>query len=395
MHYAVVIPDGASDRPIASLGGKTPLEAADMPALTALAREGRMVSALTVPEGFSPGSDVACLSVMGFDPAKYYTGRAPLEAAAMGLSLKEGQAVFRANTVTVADGIMKDYSAGHISTEEAREVVRFLGERLDLAGVSLHAGVQYRHACILDNAAGRIGEATPPHDILDRPIAPYLPTGGVAGRLIEIMERTRGLLPDCEANRRRIRAGKKPVTQLWLWGGGVMPKLPTYADRYGIRGGLISAVDLLKGIAKLAGIEVVSVPGATGYYDTDYAGKGRAAIECLARLDLVIVHVEAPDEAGHSAHLAEKIRALENIDRHIIAPLGAWGRKTGDLRMLVMPDHPTPMEIRTHSGEPVPACLWGAGVAPDEATGFSERAVSSRRPIPAHTLMERLIHGTT
>jgi len=394
VRYALVIPDGAADRPIPELDDQTPLEAARMPALARLAREGEVLSAATVPEGFAPGSDVACLSVLGYDPATCYTGRAPLEAAAMGLTLADDQAVYRANTVTVEGDRMRDYSAGHIDTEQGREVIEYLAEHLDIPGAKLYAGVGYRHLCVVDGASGRVGETTPPHDILDEQIGEHLPRGGVAPLLVRIMDRTQSLLADCPINRERLAAGKPPVTQLWLWGGGVTPSLPSYADRYGLRGGLISAVDLLRGIATLAGLEVVPVPGATGYFDTDYAGKGRAALDCLARSEFVAVHVEAPDEAGHIADAQAKAQALEQIDRHILTPLVEEARRAGDLRMLVMPDHPTPVCVRTHTAEPVPACLWGPGLTASGPALFSERAIKDLGPVAGHTLVGRLTSRT-
>ncbi|MBN1257447.1 MAG: cofactor-independent phosphoglycerate mutase [Planctomycetes bacterium] len=391
MRYALVIPDGAADTPCAELAGKTPLEAAHLPALQALAREGRLYYAQTVPAGCQPGSDVACLSVLGYDPAKYYTGRAPLEAAAMNLEITDGQAVFRANTVTIVNGIMKDYSAGHISTEEASEVITYLDRNLGVPGVAFYPGVQYRHACVVDGAAGKISETTPPHDILEQATAPHLPKGGISDTLCRVMERSIEVLAENETNRQRIAQGKLPVTQIWLWGGGTPPQLESYQELFGISGGLISAVNLLNGIAMLAGLEVLSVENITGYYDTNYAGKGRAALEFLARSDFVAVHVEAPDEAGHNGEVHEKIRALENIDQHIIAPLLAEAHRSGDLRILVTPDHPTPIALRTHTAEPVPACLWGPGIAASGGGVFSEQcARESGSKIPGCDLIREL-----
>lgn len=392
MRYVIIIPDGAADHPQASLGGKTPLEAAKLTAIPALAREGSVLSAATIPDGFSPGSDVANLSVMGYDPSTCYTGRAPLEAASMGILLNPGQAVFRANTVTIRDGVMLDYAAGHISTEEARDCLNHVNRHLSIPGVTLHAGVQYRHACVLDGAAGHIGNATPPHDILEQPITPHLPRGESAERLQAIMDRSRELLADFHVNRKRIAEGKLPATQLWLWGGGVMPSLPKIHDRFGITGGVITAVDLVRGIGILAGLEVISVNGATGYYDTNYQGKAEAVLTCLERSDLAVVHLEAPDEAGHNAHTEEKVRAIENIDRLLVTPVLEAARRAGDIRILFMPDHPTPLELRTHTREPVPACLWGPGIPASGPGLFTEAAIRSLPSIPAHHLLGRLIH---
>jgi len=392
MRYAIVIPDGAADTPRPELDNRTPLEAAEMPALTALVGEGSVLAARTVPPQMKPGSDVACLSVLGYDPAKVYTGRAPLEAAAMGISLGPGQAVFRANTVTIRDGVMADYAGGHIRTPEAAALVNRVNDALDIPGVRLQPGVQYRHACVLDDIADAIPETTPPHDILDQSIAEHLPRGPKADRLNAVMDRARALLADAPENAARLENDQAPITDLWLWGGGVMPRLETYADRYGLTGGLVSAVHLLKGIGTLAGLEIIDVPGATAYYDTDYAAKGRAALDCLQRLPFVAVHIEAPDEAGHNGDTTEKVRALERIDEHILAPLLDEGVRSGDLRLLVMPDHPTPIELRTHSAEPVPACLWGPGIRPSGGRRFSEdSALRSGVCVPAHTLLSTLI----
>ncbi|MHC4871373.1 MAG: cofactor-independent phosphoglycerate mutase [Planctomycetota bacterium] len=392
MKYVVIIPDGAADRPIAELGGKTPLEAAEMPALARLAAEGLMFSANTVPEGFSPGSDVANLSVLGFNPAEYYTGRAPLEAASIGIKLKPDESVYRANTVTVIDDIMKDYSGGHISTEDAAEIITYLNDNLAVPGVELYVGTQYRHACVISDSAGKISKATPPHDILEQKASMYPPSLGISEKLTEIMEKTKELMIHFPGNDKREKEGKARISQLWLWGGGVMPELPKFCDRYGVSGGLISAVDLLKGIAALSELSVIEVEGATGFYDTNYAGKGDAALSFLEENDFVAVHVEAPDEAGHNADVAEKVKALENIDRYIIGPISA-AAENQDMRILVMPDHPTPIELRTHTSDPVPACIWGSGIKCSSVNDFTEKAVRKAEHVKAHTLIDRMINS--
>ncbi len=390
MRYALVIPDGAADRPHPSLQGRTPLQAATLPHLARLARAGRTGRVLTVPTGFKPGSDVANLSVLGYDPATCYTGRAPLEAASMGLTLAPDQAVFRANTVTVADGAMRDYAAGHIPTAESGELIAWLNARLEMPGVRLHAGKSYRHLCVVDGLAGAVPARTPPHDISGRAIAPHAPVGEKAGCLLRIEARTRELLAECPVNEKRQAAGHPPVTQLWLWGGGVMPRLESFAARFGVRGGLISAVDLLQGIARLSELTVIDVPGATGYYDTDYRGKGAAAVTFLQDHDFVAVHVEAPDEAGHNGDSAEKVRALENIDRHILGALLAEAEAKKDLRILCLPDHPTPLESRTHTADPVPFALWGPGIGAGGPDAFTEEAVAEVAPVAAQTLLPLL-----
>jgi 2,3-bisphosphoglycerate-independent phosphoglycerate mutase len=392
MRYAIIIVDGAADKPNDELSGKTPLQAANAPAINAMAKEGHIYLAKTVPEGYKPGSDVACLSVLGYNPAECYTGRAPLEAASIGIELKDGQAVYRANTVTIENDIMKDYAAGHLSNEEAEKIITYLDANLNIDGVKLHVGTQYRHACVIDGAAGNIGDQTPPHDILDQEIASYMPRGGVAEKIIEIMAKTKELLAGFEVNKERIAKGKSPVTQLWLWGGGTMPELQTYKARFNISGGLISAVDLLKGIGHLAGLDIINVEGATGFYDTNYEGKGKAALECIDKNDFVAVHVEAPDEAGHNGEVHEKVKAIENIDKFIATPLLEKARKEGDIRILVMPDHPTPIEIRTHTSDPVPACMWGPGIESNGAEMFDEdNACEKGEDILASLLLEKMI----
>ncbi len=374
MRYALIIPDGAADRPHPEYGGRTALEAADIPGMHRLAREGRLGLAKSVPDGMKPGSDVANLSLLGYDPADCYTGRAPLEAASLGISLAPGEAVFRANTVCVVDGIMDDYAGGHITTEESHALILELDKKLGIPGVKLHPGVSYRHACVFADMAHAIADRTPPHDITGKPVAGHEPKGELAARLIEVEEKTIALLPDCAVNRQRVKDGKKPITQLWLWGGGVMPSLNKFEDKYGISGGLISAVDLLRGIATLAGLEVIHVVGATGYYDTNYKGKGEAALDCLKRHPFVAIHIEAPDEAGHNGHGKEKVRALGQIDKLIVQPMLEEADRAGDLRILCLPDHPTPLEIRTHSSDPIPFALWGPGIPSGGGKGFTEAA---------------------
>jgi 2,3-bisphosphoglycerate-independent phosphoglycerate mutase len=372
MRYAIIIPDGAADTPCAELGGKTPLEAAKIPAMNRLAAEGILGLARTVPEGMKPGSDVANLAVLGYDPAQVYTGRAPLEAANMGIELSPDEAVFRANTVTIRDGVMEDYSAGEITSPESRAIIERFQEDHRLPGIRLVPGVSYRHACVMSEMATCIPERTPPHDITGKPVVWHNPPGEAGRRILELEELSRKLFPSYEENIKREKAGKNQATQLWLWGGGIMPELPLFKDLYGLTGGLVSAVDLLKGIAKLAGLEVIDVPGATGLINTNFSGKAQAALACLAKHDFVTIHLEAPDEAGHHGNAKEKTQALELIDKKVIAPLLAEADKSGDLRILCMPDHPTPIALRTHTCEPVPFVIWGAGISARGGNKFTE-----------------------
>lgn len=393
MRYALIIPDGAADQPHPAFGGSTALQTAHLPHMDRLAAEGQSGHVHTVPPGMAPGSDVANMSIFGYDPARDYTGRAPLEAASMGLTLRPGQAVFRANTVTIEDGILRDYSAGHIPTAESEELVRFLDANLSLAGVHLHPGKSYRPLCVIGHGMAKdIPERTPPHDLIGQPVAGHDPVSQTDThlRILDIERRTRELLRDHPLNTRRRENGQPPVTQLWLWGGGVMPSLIPFRERFGVEGALISAVDLLQGIGRLAGLEILSVPGITGYYDTDYAAKGRAAVESLRTRPFVAVHIEAPDEAGHAGDAQEKIRALERIDADIVAPLIREAEASGDLRLLCLPDHPTPIALRTHTADPVPFALWGHGIPTGGGGTFSEAGVGDAPILSSRDLLERL-----
>lgn len=384
MKYAIIIPDGAADHPQPALGNRTPLEIAEIPNMHYLIQHGQAGRAATVPAGLAPGSDVANLSILGYDPALCYSGRAPLEAASLGISLQPGEAVFRANTVCIGeDGSMADFAGGHPTDAETVPLLHYLDEGMEIPGVKLHHGVSYRHLCVVPDMAGRIPATTPPHDITGKPAAPHLPQDELLNR---IMRRSAELLRDWPGNGLRRQKNKPPLSQLWLWGGGVMPSLKTYRELYDVSGAMISAVDLLRGIGRLAGLEILRVPGATAYYDTNYAGKGAAALSALERLDMVVVHVEAPDEAGHNGHPQEKVRALENIDRHIVAPLLRRAQEGGDMRILCLPDHPTPLELRTHCSEPVPYALYGPGILKRPAMRFTERAVAELPVIPGPQL---------
>ncbi len=394
MKYILVIPDGAADEPIANRDGKTIFELAATPALDAMAREGRLGVARTIADGLQPGSDVANLALLGYDVKKVLTGRAALEAAALGVEVPRGDAVFRANLVTVApNGIMADYSAGHITNAESHELIANLQRDLKVDGVKLFPGVGYRHLCLMEGAGSGIPVCTPPHEIVGENITEHLPQGQYSSWVLEVERASAELLPTYEVNRKRIDAGMNPATQLWLWGGATKMTLDNFSGRFGLaNAGLISAVDLLRGTAKLAGMEIINVPGATGYLDTNYAGKGRAALDYIYLHDFVAVHVEAPDEAGHNRDIDGKVKALENIDRHILAPLYVMARHYGDWRILVCPDHPTPVASGKHSGEPIPYVMWGPGFAANGAEAFNEREAArvGGEVIDAAELMPRL-----
>lgn len=362
---AIIIPDGMADEPLEALHGATPLQAAETPHMDRLAAEGRVGRVQTIPPGLKPGSDIGNLSLLGYDPTLCYTGRAPLEAANLGVDLAPNQVAFRCNLVTIENERMVDYSAGHITTTDAAAFIDYLQQHLGREDVRFVAGKSYRHLVILtqDDIASLLEtKCTPPHDILSQGIEPYRPKGPAAALLNDLMQRARDLLKDFSGNQTRRTQGQAPVTDIWLWGQGIRPTMPSFYDKYGMAAGIISAVDLVNGIGKLAGMDILRVPGITGYYDTNYAGKGEEAVKALSRLDCVFVHIEAPDEAGHNAHLEEKIRAIENIDRWIVAPLERYAREHKEVRLLICPDHPTPIAKRAHTADPVPFLMWGPGV---------------------------------
>ncbi len=371
MKLIVLLGDGMADLPLEVLGGRTPLQAAEKPNMDRLARQGRSGLARTVPEGFAPGSDVANLSVLGYDPAECYTGRAPLEAAAMNVHLGPDDIAFRCNFVTIDNGLMKDYSAGHISTEEGQELIEALAPLMP--GQRLYPGVSYRNLLVLQ--AGARAECTPPHDISGQPVEEHLPRGQDSELLVALMEAARPVLERHQVNRRRIAAGKRPANAIWLWGQGPAPAMPSFAEKYGLSGAMISAVDLLKGIGRYAGLEVIDVPGATGNIDTNYQGKVDAALEALKSRDFVYLHIEAPDEAGHEGEIDLKVRAIELFDEKVVGPVLQALEKSGeDWRVLLMPDHATPISIKTHSSDPVPFTIAGSGIEPDGVESFDELA---------------------
>ena len=375
MKYALIIPDGAADVALDELDGRTPLEAAQIPHIDWIAANGRIGTVRNIPDEMPAGSDVAILSVLGYDPRTYYTGRAPLEAAARGLRVRPDEWVLRCNFVTIIDGVMEDYSAGHISTEEATALIDELNRRITAEEVRFYPGVSYRHLMTLRGDCDVL--TTPPHDIIGQPVASHLPKGSGSETLRALMERSELLLADHEINATRRELGENPATRIWLWGEGKMPSLPSFADKYGLAGRAITAVDLVAGLAALIGWERVDVPGATGFLDTDYAGKGAAAVKALDDCDLVCVHVEAPDEAGHNANAGGKVAALESIDRHIVAPvLQRLNAEGDDWRILVLPDHPTPCTLRTHTRGAVPFAVAGARIKGVVQAPFTEAAAA-------------------
>ena len=384
MKYVVLIPDGAADWPVPALGGRTPLEAAATPNLDRLAREGECGRVRTVPDGMDPGSDVAGMSLFGCDPAAVYTGRAPLEAASMGVALGDADVALRCNLVSTAGAAadaagatMEDYSAGHITTEEGRRILEdFRGTDLYrerfLPDFELFPGVGYRHLLVWRGGSTDV-KLVPPHDILGEQLAAHLPRGAAAPPLLELMAHAHPWLLRHPVNQARRGRDLAAADSFWFWGAGKRPALPLFRERFGISGAVISAVDLVNGIGVLLGLERVTVPGATGYVETNYRGKADHAIEALARHDAVFVHIEAPDEAGHSGDAAQKVLALERIDAEFLGPALAGLENLGPHRVLVAPDHYTPIARRSHVGEAVPFLIWpGPGGRASGASGFTE-----------------------
>ncbi len=357
MKNIVLIGDGMADWPIPSLGDRTPLEAASTPNLDFLAENGHLVEVHTVPEGMPPGSDVAILSIMGYDPNKWYTGRAPLEAASMGLDVPESASVFRCNTVTVQNGSMVDYAADHITTTESTELIHSVDETLSTSQLKFYPGISYRHLMVIEGDYPEL-QCTPPHDILGKPIDSYLPQGNGQEIIRELMEKSVSLWKKHPVNIKRQSEGHLPATQIWLWGQGKMPQLESFKNMFQMDTGIIiSAVDLVKGIGKLAKLTVPDIPGLTGYLDTDYEAKVSAALEGLKQYEFALIHVEAPDECGHQGRPDLKIRAIEEFDEKVIGPMLEYARSHGECRLMVLPDHPTPCAIRTHAAEPIPAVM--------------------------------------
>jgi 2,3-bisphosphoglycerate-independent phosphoglycerate mutase len=362
MKYIVILGDGMADEPLVQLGGKTPLEYAETPNMDRMVQNGACGMLRTIPDSFEAGSDIANMSILGYAPEKYYTGRGPLEAASMGIELDAGDIAYRCNLVTVEDGIMVDFSADHISSPEGAALLASLEQ--EIPEVLIRAGISYRNLLVVHHGTG--STSTPPHDIVGKKITGYLPEGGDATLLLKCMEKSREVFASHPVNTARRRAGKHPATGIWPWSGGRKPSFPLFDEKYGKRGGMISAVDLLNGIARCAGMEIITVPGATGYLDTDYAAKGRYALEAIRHLDFLYLHIEAPDEAGHLGSVEEKIHAIEKVDGVVGMILEKF-----DGVLAVLPDHPTPICVKTHTRDPVPFVVLGKGK--DATEHFSER----------------------
>jgi 2,3-bisphosphoglycerate-independent phosphoglycerate mutase len=377
MKYAIIIPDGCADEPQESLQGKTPLEAARVPAMDAVAAAGVVGRANNTPEALPAGSDTANLSLLGYNPLEHFTGRAPLEAAAQGIELADEDWAVRCNLVTIEDQVMRDFTAGHITSEEAAALMATVQEQFGSDRLQFYSGVGYRNLLVVRSAGGQMPfsedtRTTPPHDLTDQTVLDGYPRGPGSSLLAELMSRSEAIFADHPVNLARQKAGQLPATNVWLWGQGRRPRLEPFASLHGVRGAMITAVDLLRGLAQLMGWQRIEVPGATGYTDTDYAAKGRYAVDALRQFDLVCVHVEATDEASHEGDVAAKIEALEQIDRHIVGPVYEALCGYPEWRILVTPDHPTPVRTKTHSHGWVPFTMAGTGVVSDGARQYDD-----------------------
>jgi 2,3-bisphosphoglycerate-independent phosphoglycerate mutase len=384
MKYIILQGDGMADYPLDVLGGKTPLEAARTPNMDWLAARGVFGIAHVIPKGFPPGSDVGNMSIMGYDPAAYHTGRSPLEAASMGVALGPKDIAFRCNLVTLrgsgSETTMEDFTSGHISTEEAAEIIRDIGNKLGGDGIEFFSGVSYRHLMVWRDGKEKMN-TTPPHDITDQKVAGYMPTGDGSDRLL---------------NKKRLAEGHRAATTIWLWGQGRAPAMPPLTERFGIKGGVISAVDIIHGLGVYAGLKRIDVPGITGFLDTNYKGKGEYGVRSLQDNDLVFIHVEATDEAGHMGDVEKKIQAIEDFDEKVVGTVLTGMAHRKDWRALLMPDHPTAITLKTHVSDPVPFVLYSAEEPRHNgAVGYNEKDAAKTGVVAkqAFKLMEALIEG--
>ncbi len=383
MKYVVVLMDGVSDHPQAVLGGKTPLQAARKPNLDRLCAAGVIGTMNTGTAELPMGSDVGNMAVLGYDPRQYYSGRAPLEAKNLGVEVKKGEIAFRANLVNVTDGVMADYSAGHIGTEDGRELIKMLDKRLGGPKFRFAGGTQYRHLCIVKGSSFEGAKCTPPHDITGKPVEEFLPKGSGGKELRQLMEDTRLLLEGHEINRERRRDGKKTANMVWLWGQGKPVEMPSFSARFGLKGSVISAVDLIKGLGRATGLDVIDVPGATGWLDSNYKGKADAALKSLKKKDFVYIHLEVTDEAGHKGDAEAKVKGIELIDELIVGPV-AQALEGEDWRLLVTPDHSTPLELKTHLFEPVPYFIYDSRDKRSGGPGYTEADAAAAGRFMAH-----------
>ncbi len=398
MKYIVLLGDGMADYPLSELGGKTPLEFAETPNMDIISAKGTVGLIDTIPDGFAPGSDVANLSVLGYNPKECHTGRAPLEAASMGVDLAPDDVAFRCNLVTFGSAgdetVMEDFTSGHITSEEAALIIGTLNKELASPFIDFHSGVGYRHLMVYKGGPVSL-ETTPPHDIIGRSIAGRLPRGEGSGEISSLMERSRDILKDHPVNLARVSKGKKTADSIWLWGEGGAPRMEPITTRYGIKGGMISAVDLLNGIGVYAGLEILHVEGATGYIDTDYKGKAKKALEYLTDGDFVFIHVEAPDEMGHEGDIKGKIKAIEDFDEKVVGTVLSGTETMGDFRVIVLSDHPTPISLKTHASDPSPFAVLSSIGGENIATGGAYNEMTAKNTgilvSPGHLLMDHFI----
>jgi 2,3-bisphosphoglycerate-independent phosphoglycerate mutase len=396
MKYIILLGDGMADYPIGRLSRRTPLEAASTPHMDRIAREGTIGLINTIPQGYPPGSDVANLSVLGYDPEVCYSGRGPLEAASMGIRLESNDVAFRCNLVSLRrDGsvIMDDYAAGHISSEESKEIIKDLDQEFGRNGLHFYPGVSYRHILVWRDGPSLV-KTTPPHDIVGQDIKNFLPAGAGAEYIRDLMEKSQAVLKGHRINSERISRGKKAADSIWLWGQGHKPVMEPLTKKYGLRGAIISAVDLLKGIGIYAGFKVLNVKGATGYIDTDYTAKAQCALSALEEKDIVFVHVESPDEMGHEGNIEGKIQAIEDFDKKVVGVVLGGLKNFADFRIMVLSDHPTPISRKTHMNDPSPfAVLSSAGENLCNGESFCEKVAqkSGILILPGHILMGHFI----
>ncbi|MEI7998328.1 MAG: cofactor-independent phosphoglycerate mutase [Candidatus Omnitrophota bacterium] len=392
MKYIVLVPDGMADEPVDQLGGKTPLEAADTPNMDFMAVNGLSAMVQTIPDGLPPGSDIGNLALMGYDPKVNFSGRAPLEAASLGIEIKNDEVAFRCNLITEENGTMVDYSAGHIPTDEAKVLIEYLQRAISWPDVQFYPGKSYRHLMVVKT----IGvekmlqvKTVPPHDILNQPINDYLPHGPQSDILLSLMEKSKKILSDHQVNKVRLDLRERAANMIWLWGQGSRPNLPLFKDLYGLNGSVISAVDLVKGIGSLAGLKVINVAGANGYYDTNYIGKAASALESLKNNDFVYVHVEAPDEAGHNGDYEAKLKCIERFDDLVVGAVRKYLQNNIQVRVVISPDHPTPVAKRTHTSNPVPFVMYGQGIDSNGTKIYSETE-AGKKGIKFHSGQEMI-----
>ncbi len=395
MKYCILIIDGASGWPLPGRGGKTCLELADTPNLDAMAQEGTLGLVRTVPPGMEPSSACGCMSVLGYDPILYYRGRSSIEVRSMGIAIDQGDVVFRCNLVAIDDGRMSSYSSGHISTDEAQQLIGALNESLGNDQVHFYPGVSYRHICKLKGREDTLlATCTPPHDIPGKPVDEFLPRGPGSDLLRELMAGSEQVLREHSVNVKRRSHGEIPATMIWLfWGSGQVPDMPAFNQVYGLKAAMTSAVDLLRGLARMIAINMLQIAGVTDGLDNDYSAQAAGALQALDEYDLVVVHIEAPDEAAHAGSIDDKVEAIQRIDKEVVGQLRSWER--GALRMLIMPDHSTSIESQTHTDDPVPFLLWGEGFTPNGAKRFTEPEAKSTGLFldPGYNIMSKLIEG--